>query len=1157
MGHGPNKRKNTGGTLGKGKYVPKHMRVRRVITLCSVVATAVLAIAFAAYGGNAGAAKADEQSSNGTTTIDSVTMRWAGVPDGTDPMGTYTQAPSRPEKVSYQATFDYALSSTDGHAHEPGTVTIRIPAHIFQDRDGSNWADTISLSVPEKSSYTGNTDYDYTYDSKNNEIVITNTKIVSAASKALFDVTYTISDQSRVKDMVPSKPLSATMRIEDSKGTVSKTSNSIQGELNTFAQLRELDKKAIQGLDQYPSSGWGEAPADANGYVYVIWNLKVEHEANTQPSTITVTDQPATNDLEVVGYRTTKLDQDGTLNSAPNGEYSSVDSITIDDSAKSQSDGFYIVSVLTRYPKIKLVDGKATLKNKANASAQGVDGRDNPSSVQGDADYTFDANKSFSVPNAEIGGNKVSQASSAGGIDALKERRNATFSGRFLNYADVQGYKYTLVAGGNPTKAEDYGKKNYKVELVDDTFSLTTAEHPDGVDGERLISGDYEISEVRIKTQFFDYAVPTGETTYQEQENKSGSWHPDATLWGKFNGSVDWVELGNYTWRYDDNRGEYEYKFTDADGAVVIDRYSSIYDYYAEYRPKSGCIAVKLTCNSNYYRTKMELDVNPTLLPSDHVRGILGEAKSAWLIDKNAISAWDSDGNDANQIGKTASYRADAHITGMPKQSLAFKELVNSQNDPNNNRVELTYRAIYGEHIDAEDYFTDGLSNEEKLNTLLSNGLFRPQSSATFYDLLPQGVEPDLSSIVVRDSLKGLNSPFGYNEYQIDPLASVGCEVRSDWRGSGRTLLVAHVAPSDPNKNYTWAFGGFASLICIEYKAYYSWEDYSDFGQAIENDVAVQTGNVDITGGRPDDAGVWANKYFVTYGSWTGNSNIDSATKALLSNLTGSTGTKANQFLYAYSKDNVSADVHTSMDLDKSVKGPGNQEWTSGRDGSVIVNKGDEYQYRLRMGSQPGSSTTGIVLYDSLENYSPYAGASKWQGIFKNVDTQQLVRRGIAPVIYYSTVRNLDLSIDANRDLANGSIWSRTPPSNLSMVKAVAIDCRMGSDRNPFKLGPGETIAAFINMTAPTGDAYTDAYNKSAYAYNQVYAVDVLHNIADGKTDDQAIYQGYTQVGLRPVPHYMPTTGSTGRVVLQLVGVGLLAAVSIGLLRAWHRTSRN
>lgn len=1153
MGHEPNKRKDVGGALGKGKYVPKHMRVTKVITFCSVVVTAVLAIAFAVYGGNAGPAKADEQSSNGTTTIESVTMRWANVPEA-DSMGTYTQAPGHPGEVFYKATFDYALSGSEDHA--PGTVTIRIPAHIFRDRDGSNWADTISLSVPEASSYTGNTDYDYTYDSSNDEIVITNTKTISASSKALFDVTYKISDQTRVVDMAPSEALSATMSIKDSKGgAVSKTSNAINGELNTFAQLRELHKKAIQGLDQYPSSGWGDVPADANDYVYVIWNLQVEHWANTQPSTITVTDQPATDGLVVVGYRTTKRDGDGTLDSAPDGEYSSGTSITIDDSARSQSDGYYIVSVLTRYPKSKLVDGKATLKNEADASAQGVDGKDEPSIVQDDADYTFEANKSFSVPNAETGGKKDSQAYSDGGIDAIKEGRNATFSGSFLNYADVQGYKYTLVAGGDPTKAEDYGKKNYRVELVDDAFSLTTEEYPDGVEGERLVSNDYEISEVRLSTRFYDYVLPSGETTYKEQENKSGDWHPVATLWGKFSDSDEWVKLGDYTWRYDDNRGEYEYKFTDADGAVVTDRYSSIYDYYAEYQPKSGCIAVKLTCNSNYYRTKMELDVNPTLLPSDHVRGILGEAKSAWLIDKNAISAWDSDGNDANQIGKTASYRADAHITGMPKQSLAFKELVNSQNDPNYNRVELTYRAIYGEHIDAGDYFTDGLSNEEKLNTLLSKGLFRPQSSATFYDLLPQGVEPDLSSVVVRDSLKGLNSPFGYNEYQIDPLASVLCEVRSDWRGSGRTLLVVHVAPSDPNKNYTWAFGGFASLICIEYKAYYSWEDYSDFGQAIENDVAVQTGNVDITGGRPDDAGVWANKYFVTYGSWTGN--IDSATKALLSNLTGSTGTKANQFLYAYSKDNVSADVHTSMDLDKSVKGPGNQEWTSGRDGSVIVSEGDEYQYRLRMGSQPGSSTTGIVLYDSLENYSLNDGGATWRGTFKSVDTQQLVKRGIAPVVYYSTVRNLDLSVAENRVLTNGSVWTSTAPDDLSKVTAIAIDCRTGSDGKPFSLGPGETIAAFVNMTAPTGDTYRAAYNDSAYAYNQVYAVDVLHNIANGQTDDQAIHQEYTQVGLRPVPHYMPTTGSTGRAMLQLAGVGMLAAVSLGLLHAWRRASRN
>lgn len=39
-------------------------------------------------------------------------------------------------------------------------------------------------------------------------------------------------------------------------------------------------------------------------------------------------------------------------------------------------------------------------------------------------------------------------------------------------------------------------------------------------------------------------------------------------------------------------------------------------------------------------------------------------------------------------------------------------------------------------------------------------------------------------------------------------------------------------------------------------------------------------------------------------------------TGELLSNLTGSTGITANQFLYARSVNNVSADVHSSMGLD-------------------------------------------------------------------------------------------------------------------------------------------------------------------------------------------------------------------------------------------------
>lgn len=1143
MGHEPNKRKDADGALGKGKYVPKHMRVKKVITLCSVVVTAVLAIAFAVYGGNAGAAKADEQSDNGTTKIESATIRWSNVPDGTDPLGTYTQAPSGPGEVSYKATFDYALSGSEDHA--PGTITIRIPAHIFRDRDGSRWADTVSLSVPEASEATSDADYSYTYDSGTDEYVITNLKTVSASGKAMFDFTYKISDQTRVVDMAPSEALSATMSIKDSKGTVSKTSNTINAELNTFASLRELDKKAVQAFDQYPSSGWGTAPADAADYVYVVWNLQVGTEVITQPCDITVTDLPVTDGLEVVG---TKQDNDG-------GAFSTGDSVTFDSITNNY--GYYSVSVLTRYPKNNVSkDGTVTLKNVAKASAQGIDCKDDPSTVQGDAEYTLDLSKSFTVPEAEASGNKKSYAQSTGGIDAIKEGRNATFDGDFENYADVQGYKYTLADGGDQTKAEDYGKKSYTVELVDDNFSLSPSDNysdePNN-SAELLTADDYEITEVNLSTRFFDYLIPTGEATYKEQENNSSDWHPVATLWGKFNGSDEWVKIGEYTWKCNFIRSgssEYEYKFTDSNGnASSYTSHSSTVGYYTQ-ELESGCVAVKLTCASNYYRTQMELDVNPTLLPSSHVKSILGDAEKGWLTDQNAISARDSAGN---QIGKTENYTANAPITGLHKNSFASKELLNSQNDTNKNRVELTYRAQYGEVLDGDNYFDKNSSFDEMRNIVLSKGLFTPQSSATFYDLLPQGVEPDLSTITAKDSYKGIF--YLGDEYSgSDSQASVKAEIRPDWRGSGRNLLVVHVVPSDSSKNFEQNGTRFYSLICIEYKAYYSWEDYADFGSAIENDVAIQTGNDEIADGQPDDAGKWTRKYY-----WSNDyySYIDSTTQALLSNLTNSTGTKANQFLYARSQDNVSADVHTSMELDKSVKGPGNQEWTSGRDGSVIVSEGDEYQYRLRMGSQPGSSTTGIVLYDSLENYSLNDGGATWRGTFKSVDTQQLVKRGIAPVVYYSTVRNLDLSVAENRVLTNGSVWTSTAPDDLSKVTAIAIDCRTGSDGNPFSLGPGETIAAFVNMTAPTGDAYKAAYNDSANAYNQVYAVDVLHNIANGKTDDQAIHQEYTQVGLRPVPHYMPTTGSTGRAMLQLAGVGMLAAVSLGLLHAWRRASRN
>lgn len=1147
MSHKLSKLMNVGGVPGNGKYVPKHMRVKKVITLCSVIASVFLAFVFSVYGGNANAAQADEQGAGNTTKIESVTMRWSGVPDGTDAMGTYVQAPNTypntDEPVSFKATFDYALSGSVDHS--PGTVTIRIPAHIFKDRDGSRWEDTVSLSVPEDSKYPGRTDYSYAYDEENDQIVLTNRKTVSASSKALFDVTYTVVDISKVADMEPSKGLSALMSIRDSddEPAIEKTSNAVYGELNTFARLVRIDKKGVEEYDSYPSSGWGAAPTDASDYVYVVWNMFVAKDANTQPCDITVTDQPATDGLEVLGYRCTGKDYlDYKLAFNPQGDFTPTATLTIQDD-EFHSDNFqygYQVSVLTRYPKAKLINGSAVLRNDAMASALGVDRKDAASEVStkvesttstGTATYTYTGRDSFAVPDPSTHGSKGSSADSPGGIEAIKDGRAAAFNGNFQNYADVQGYRYTLADDGDPTKQDDYGKKTYTVQLVDEDFSL-------GASGkeERLSTGDYEIAEVTLSTRFFDYVLPSGGTEYVAKENEDYDAHPSATLWGKFNGSDEWVELGSYWWKVDG--GTYHSFFKDT-GGTESDAWSNDYRYTLA----SGCVAVKMTCDSSYYETKMELDVNPRLLPSTHVKSILSDADTGYLVDRNETTTWDSTGD---KVGGPDGSRATATISSFKRTSYARKGLVDFSNDENNQRIALTYRAEYGEMMrHPTTGGDDGVADED--GYLVSRGYFTPQASATFYDLLPQGVEPDLSSVVVRDSCKGREDYFDNEDKYIDDHASYTTEVKANWRGSGRNLFVVHVTPSDPSVNYSGITNRIYSSISIEFRAYYSWDDYADFGGSLENDVAIQSGNDMVVAGQPDDAEEWSPIRLES----DSQGSVDASTKKLLSGLGDGSGAK--QFLYARSVDKIDANVHASMNLSKSVRGPGNQEWSNGQDGSVIVSAGDEYQYRLRMGSELGSSTSGIVFYDSLESYVPDDEGARWHGTLQGVDTQQLERRGVKPVVYYSTIADLDLSKALNRDLSNTSVWTSLKPSDFSKVTAVAIDCRTAADGKPFSLGQGQTLAATIDMKAPSGDDYASAYKASANAYNQVWATDVLYNLAGEKTDDKVIHQEYTQVGVRRATHYMPTTGSPGRALLELVGLGLLVATTVVLHRLSHK----
>lgn len=71
-------------------------------------------------------------------------------------------------------------------------------------------------------------------------------------------------------------------------------------------------------------------------------------------------------------------------------------------------------------------------------------------------------------------------------------------------------------------------------------------------------------------------------------------------------------------------------------------------------------------------------------------------------------------------------------------------------------------------------------------------------------------------------------------------------------------------------------------------------------------------------------------------------------------------------------------------------------------------------------------------------------------------------------MIYYSTQSN------PVRDITDSTVWSSTMPSDLSTVKAIAVDCRKNADGTDFLMTPLSTMNLYINMQSPQDRSLID-----------------------------------------------------------------------------------
>ena len=301
-----------------------------------------------------------------------------------------------------------------------------------------------------------------------------------------------------------------------------------------------------------------------------------------------------------------------------------------------------------------------------------------------------------------------------------------------------------------------------------------------------------------------------------------------------------------------------------------------------------------------------------------------------------------------------------------------------------------------------------------------------PSKSYYIYDLLPRGAS------LIAD--------------KIDADLSL-ISVQNNYKGTGRTLVTFLANPEEKDT-------GACATTSYDYQYYSIRYDYSsivDYGSELHNSVAFEP----VCGGygekgRADDGG-------------------DIKDAEILADIDGDgTQEEGTRFLYAECDTTLVVPASAEVSLTKSVMSSASNGWvnaTSAQPAPVAPN--EQYQYRIRFGTLPDTTTSNMIVYDNIEQstFDDLPSDETFSGILQSVDVSHPTSYGIKPLVYYSTQSGIDFSthgIDADP-----SIWTTTMPSDKSTIRAVAIDMRKMSDGSPASISDGQTISIILNMQAP------------------------------------------------------------------------------------------
>ena len=472
---------------------------------------------------------------------------------------------------------------------------------------------------------------------------------------------------------------------------------------------------------------------------------------------------------------------------------------------------------------------------------------------------------------------------------------------------------------------------------------------------------------------------------------------------------------------------------------------------------KSDVIGYKIETSNAFWYTILRAYPHLTLFRNEKTLSQVGDANKVRIDNTAHIKVTDADGKELFP-GDAENSRGGLFKDGMVNSDYVMKVQRQSNiekyvSGTRNNKAKKTFTVTW--RINMEESYTDNDGRHQI-----------EQSSGKFYDLCPIGSHPDKKSVIVYD-----------NGTEIDP-SYYDVSVKPNYKDSGRDLLIVDI--KKPGTKYS-----------MYYDTIHEWEDLSQVEFKIFNSVAYQTGNKKLAEGYPDNGG-------------TGKD------KAVLKDLDPDNDDV--RFIYSQDWHDVDLVVATSTGINKKVRAEEDAKYSY----DTMTYVDGNYSYRWRVANDDVTKLKDIVLFDSMENFTKSSEniASDWHGYVQSVDTAMLKEQGIFPVVYYSSLENMDIydHHDLNETINGERVWKvKSEFEDISNAKAIAIDCSKTLEGDDFILDNNDSLETFVNMKAP---AEGMNLGRIPYAYNNIFLsstkIDPL-----GQEHPDLIHQDYTRIGYK------------------------------------------